>query len=53
LRFSTRYINEELETYCIPKIVATINDLGGVDEVVPRKVNSQPDRPYQMSLFDQ
>ena len=41
-----------MDTYCIPKIVATINDLGGIDDIIPRKVDSRPDRPYQMSLFD-
>lgn len=52
LRYSTSQINEEMETYCIPEIVRTVNNLGGIEEFVPRKVDSRPDRPYQMSLFD-
>ena len=52
LRYTTSQIHEEMDTYCIPKIVATINDLGGIDDIIPRKVDSRPDRPYQMSLFD-
>lgn len=52
LRFNTHQINEEMDAYCIPTIVQTINDLGGIDDVIPRKADSRPDRPYQMSLFD-
>ena len=52
LRYTTSQIHEEMDTYCIPKIVATIDDLGGIDDIIPRKVDSRPDRPYQMSLFD-
>jgi len=53
LRFSTRQICEETETYCIPEVVRTINNLGGLDDgFAPRKVDSEPDRPYQMGLFD-
>lgn len=53
LRFSTQQINEETETYCIPEVVRTINNLGGLDDgLAPRKVDSAPDRPYQMGLFD-
>lgn len=52
LRYTTRQINEQMDEYCIPKIVQTINDLGGIDDVIPRPVDSEPDRPYQMSIFD-
>ncbi len=53
LRFSTPQINEGLDSYCIPEITRTITNLGGLDEgLVPRSVDSDPDRPYQMSIFD-
>ena len=32
LRFSTRHIMEETETYCVPTIIETINAFGGVDD---------------------
>lgn len=52
LRYSTLQIREELDAFCIPEIARTINNLGGIDEYVPRKVDSQPDRPFQAGLFD-
>lgn len=53
LRFTTSQINEQVDSYCLPEIARTITNLGGLDEgFVPRKVDSQPDRPYQMGLFD-
>lgn len=56
LRFSTKQIREEMEEYCVPTIVKTINNLGGVqeeDQYIPRKVNLKtPPRTYQLSLFD-
>jgi hypothetical protein len=48
-------VREEAATYCIPKIVETVNDLGGLDEggLLPRKVNPYgPDVPRQLGLFD-
>ncbi len=55
LRFTTRQINEQTVDYCVPKIVETINHLGGLEEgrYMPRKID--PDAPtgtYQPSLFD-
>lgn len=53
LRFNTSQIHEQTETYCIEAVTRTINKLGGVDDgLVARTVDSRPDRPYQMGLFD-
>lgn len=56
LRFSTRQIQEEMEAYCVPKIVESINNLGGVEEAgkqMPRKINLKgASKGYQLSLFD-
>ncbi len=56
LRFSTKQIREEMEEYCVPTIVKTINNLGGVqeeDQYIPRKVSLKtPPGTYQLSLFD-
>ena len=53
LRYTTKQINEQAESYCLPNVVKTINDLGGVEEgsVAARKID--PDAGvYQPSLFD-
>lgn len=55
LRFSTRQIHEELESYCLPTVVAKINKLGGLDEgrSVPRLIDPDNDEEaYQPGLFD-
>ena len=55
LRFNSRQIREQLETYCVPVIAENINRLGGEDvgRVVPRKVDPDaPDGTSQPSLFD-
>jgi very-short-patch-repair endonuclease len=55
LRFNSRQIREQLETYTVPVISENINRLGGVEEgrVVPRKVDPDaPDGTSQPTLFD-
>ena len=56
LRFTTKQIREELTAYCVPKIVETINYLGGIheeDELLPRKIDlNGPGGAYQLGLFD-
>ena len=56
LRFNTYQIQEALAEYCIPKIVKTINRLGGVEEegkLMPRKIDLKSvDGSYQLGLFD-
>jgi len=55
LRFNTPQIQENLDDYCIPKIVENINSLGGLDEgkVIPRKINlDSTGQPKQLTLFD-
>lgn len=54
LRFSTQQIREATEEYCIPTVVKTINNLGGVDEgaYVPRRIDTDADGSYQLGLFD-
>lgn len=54
LRFTASQIHEELDSYCIPEIARTINNLDGLDDgPAPRKVDGRPDHPYQMGLFDE
>jgi very-short-patch-repair endonuclease len=54
LRFNSKQIAEELESYCLPAIIENINTLGGVDEgyLVVRHANLDPSGPIQLSLFD-
>ena len=54
LRFGTRRIMEETDTYCVPTIIDTINSLGGADDgaFVPRYVDPDASSPRQMGLFD-
>jgi len=56
LRFTTRQINEQTVEYCVPKIVGTINRLGGLEEegrYMPRKIDpNAPAGTYQPGLFD-
>lgn len=56
LRFTTKQIQEQMVEYCIPKIVETINNLGGAEEVgklTSRKVDlNTSDGHYQLGLFD-
>lgn len=54
LRFNTPRIMEEAETYCVPKVIDTINSLGGVDDghFVPRRIDPDADSPRQLGLFD-
>lgn len=54
-RFGTAQVAEQLTEYCIPKIVAKINSLGGVEEggVVPRRIElSNEAGLHQKGLFD-
>lgn len=54
LRFTTHQIRDQIDTYCIPEITRTINNLDGLDDgLAPHKVDSRPDHPYQMGLFDE
>jgi very-short-patch-repair endonuclease len=56
LRFTSHQIKDQVAEYCVPKIVRTINRLGGLEEegkYMPRKID--PDAPtgtYQPSLFN-
>ena len=56
LRFTTHQINEQTVEYCVPKIVGTINRLGGLEEegrYMPRKIDpNAPAGTYQPGLFD-
>ena len=56
LRFTTRQIQEQMAEYCIPKIVETMNNLDGAEEIgklMPRKVGlNTADGTYQLGLFD-
>lgn len=55
LRFGTSQIREEMGQYCVPKIVQTINKLGGIDEgAVPRRIPVRgADGSYQPGLFEE
>jgi very-short-patch-repair endonuclease len=56
LRFTTRQIKDQTAEYCVPKIVETINRLGGLEEegrYMPRKIDpNTPAGTYQPGLFD-
>lgn len=54
LRFNSKQIAEESESYCIPTIKQTINELAGIDEggVIPRTFHVAPDQPQQLNLFE-
>lgn len=55
LHFTTRQIQEQTVEYCVPKIVKTINNLGGLEEgdFMPRKIDLDlPGGTYQPGLFD-
>ena len=56
LRFNTKQLHEELTAYCVPKIVDTINYLGGITEegkLLPRKIDlNGAESAYQLGLFD-
>ena len=54
LRFNTRQIRKQTESYCIQNITETINNLGGVAEgkLVPRQIDLDADGAYQKGLFD-
>ncbi|MFN0020683.1 MAG: endonuclease domain-containing protein [Pirellulaceae bacterium] len=55
LRFTTRQIIEELDSYSIPRIRDVINQLGGIDEgrVVPRKIDLDRLTLRQRGLYDE
>jgi len=54
LRFGTQEIRERTADYCIPTIVKSINQLGGIDSggYLPSKINLEADDTYQLGLFD-
>ncbi len=55
LRFSTKQVREQMAEYCIPNIVKTIKNLGGLDEggLIPRTVDlNAPEGSRQLGLFD-
>ncbi len=53
LRFTTPQIREQMADYCLPKLVETINNLGGLEDggVLPRKINLDSAAPRQLGLF--
>jgi len=56
LRFTGNQIQEQLVEYCVPKVVAAINNLDGMKEegkFIPRKIDlSASDGTYQLGLYD-
>jgi len=56
LRFTGHQIQEQLVEYCVPKVVAAINNLDGMKEegkFMPRKIDlSASDGTYQLGLYD-
>jgi hypothetical protein len=55
LRFNTKQIREQTESYCLPKVVENIDRLGGLDEgrPVPRHIDLDSLRGYhQPGLFN-
>jgi hypothetical protein len=47
-------IREQTEEVCIPTVVQTINNLGGVNEdaYLARRIDIEADGSYQLGLFD-
>jgi very-short-patch-repair endonuclease len=54
MRFDTQKIQERANEYCIPRVVETIKNLGGVDEgqYMPRRIDGRTNGSYQLGLFD-
>lgn len=55
LRFTGNQVRDQMEEYCVPKIVENINNLGGVDEeknFVRRIDLKKPRSTFQYGLFD-
>lgn len=55
LRFNTAQINENPVTYCLSKVMETVNRLEGFDDAtgaLPRFNPDDPEGPRQLSLFD-
>ena len=56
LRFNTNQVEEQCSEYCIPRILDTLNTLGGLvgDGMVPRKfIDKGSESAQQLSLFEQ
>lgn len=56
LRFNTPQIREQCADYCVPRILDTLNTLGGleVDGLAPRKfIEKDGESAQQLSLFEQ
>jgi hypothetical protein len=56
LRFNTTEVREELTSYCVPKIVETVNRLGGaLDQSGPpiKYINTDAGIARQFSLFEE
>ena len=54
LHFNTQQVREQMEDYCVPKVMRMINREGGLsnDGLIPRTFNADdPDGPQQMTLF--
>jgi very-short-patch-repair endonuclease len=55
LRFNGKQIREEATEYCVPAVMETINELGGLttEGLIPRKFDPYyPDAPRQLTLFE-
>lgn len=55
LRFNAEEISEQADSHCLPKVVQTIDRLGGLDDggLAPRPAPaSEPLGPQQLGLFD-
>ncbi len=56
LHFNTSEVQEKGVDYCVPKVMTTVNRLGGLDKTTGVPVRYNPDDPLgpqQLSLFDQ
>ena len=54
LRFNTLQLNEQMGDYCLPTIAKNIKKMGGLSDsrLIPRDIQTDPNAPSQMSLFD-
>ena len=55
LRFNGKQIREQAAEYCLPAVMRTMNQLGGLttEGLIPRKFDpDHPDAPRQLTLFE-
>lgn len=54
LRFNTSQLHDKMTDYCLPTIATNVKKLGGISEgrIIPRDIQTDENKPTQLSLFD-